>query len=255
MNDYALLGDRSVVLFDIDPQTKANVMHMHLYESISGEEPAETDRKPASSFIRLSAIDGHVEEYINVPEDFRGVDLTVANEPGAFPQRLIGRTYHIITHKDGLLLHNQETDTIYLYNKEDYTLTPYMVQEPSVKSLSPGIYINTVIDRGNYQFIELHTLKIKLPGPLVTTNLVRDKRNGNINIPRIILNDFKGKEIVIDRTTIQKMQNVEEGLLTFTVDELREAYTANRLSGELKVFTERLDEENENDVLAILRFK
>jgi hypothetical protein len=235
-------------------KTKANMIHMRFDEAISQEELEKTSKNHNFSFIRLSTTDSHVEEYIRIPEDFFGVDLTVLDESSGSPRRFTGRTYHILTHKNGLLLHNHETDTVYLYDK-DYTLTPYMVQEPSVKSLNPGIYINTVVDRGNYQFIELHTLKIQLPGPLVVTNLVRDKISNTVYTPKIVLSDFMGKEITINRTTIQKTQNPDEGLLTFTVDELRKAHGEGRLSGDLKAFVEQMDEENENDVLAILHFK
>ncbi|MDH6359007.1 6-bladed beta-propeller [Parabacteroides sp. PF5-9] len=252
MNDYALLDDRSIVLFDMNLKSKANMRHMRLHEDI--EERQEVINEHESSFIRLSVLDGHVEEYIKVPEDFFGVDLTVLDESSGSPRKIVGRTYHLIRHQEGLLLHNHETDTVYLY-KRDHTLVPYMVQTPSVKSLNPGIYINTVVDRGNYQFIELQTLRVKLPGPLLTTHLVRDKKSGAVFTPVITMKDFKGKEMTINRNTVQCIQNANEGLLTFTVDELREAYDAGRLSGELKSFVEQMEEENENDVLVMLRFK
>ncbi|MDH6359005.1 6-bladed beta-propeller [Parabacteroides sp. PF5-9] len=251
INDYAFLNDRSIILLDARVQATANLAHQRFRDPVSLEEQEKLKAEHLSSFLRISGSDGHIQEYIDVAEDFFNVSLIAYDEKN---QPRIGTTPRIIYHTDGLLLHNQETDTVYLY-KQDHTLTPFIVQKPSLKSLNPSVYINSVVDRGEYQFIELQTLKVQPSGLLQSTSLVRDKKDGSVYASKIILSDFAGKDIVIDHRTVRPFQNANEGLLTFTVDELREAYDAGRLSGELKSFVEQMEEENENDVLVMLRFK
>ena len=235
-NDYALFDDKSIVMFDSNKKSIAGFLHQRVNNPPTKEDEKDaTNNYPNPSYLKTSKIDGTIEEYINVPEDFFGVDLTVTVDMGGNAAKASAITYHIVNHENGLLLHNHATDTVFLYTL-DGSLNPYMVQSPSVKALNPGVYINTVVDRGGYQFIDLHILKVKLPGPVVTSQLIRNKATGEVFTSKITLNDFKGKDITINRNTVRYFQNVDEGLISFTVEELYEALAAGHLSGELKAF-------------------
>jgi len=253
INDYAVLNDNSIILYDMLEQNLASMVRLGLKEPSKDAKKIiiPNEDRLESAFARISRKDGRIEEYIKVPEDFWEVELTAAMEDG---MKLAAPTPRITVCKDGLLLHNQETDTVYLYGR-DHTFTPFMTQVPSVKDINPGVYINTVVDRGNYQFIELHILKIQLPGPLMRSYLVREKSSGKIYEPRIIWNDFEGRNILIDRSVVLGSPNAQEGILSFTVDEITEANGKGKVKGELKKFVEQMNEDNENDVIAVLRFK
>lgn len=254
-NDYVLFDDKSIVMFDSNKKNVAGLLFQRVNNPPTKEEKEDAmNNYPNPSYLKISKIDGGIEDYINVPEDFFGVDLTVLADIGGKAVKAPALTFHIITHEDGLLLHNHATDTVFLYGYDD-SLTPYMIQSPSVKDLNPGVYINTVVDRGGYQFIDLHILKAKLPGPVVTSQLIRDKATGNVFTSKITLTDYKEKYVTINRNTVKNFGNADEGMIIFTVEELYEALAAGHLSGELKAFVEQIPEDNDNNVLAFLKFK
>lgn len=249
--EYAILDNSSLVLYDALNQHYANMIYQNNMNKTEIKREAEnTNDRFSSSFIRVSRLDGDIEEYINIPEDFYDVDLTAEWED----LRVSNITSRILPHNEGLLLHNQETDTVFLYRK-DHTISPFLIQSPSVKDMNPGVYIRSVVDIPNYLFIELNTLKALGIRKLMTNYLVRDKNDGMTYRSKIIFEEYKGKEFFINRETVLPFQDTKEGLISLPVDEVLEAYENNLLSGELKKFVESMDKENENDVLLLLRFK
>lgn len=253
LGTYAILDDLSLLLFDMLDFNTANIKRNTTPGSVKRDEENKEGRFQ-SSFVRLSRKDGSVQEYIQVPEQFYEVDLTVSPGGEGSSFRVPGQMTRISKHKDGLLLYSQEADTIFLYDR-NYTLSPFIVQTPSVKTNKPATFINSIVDLPGYQFLQTNTVELMLPGPLKTANLFRDKKDGTIYRPKIFLSDFEGKEFTINQQAYSSSLDVNEVLLSLTIDELLEANSSGRLKGKLKDFVDSMNKENENDVLLLLQFK
>ncbi|MDH6311581.1 hypothetical protein M2137_000331 [Parabacteroides sp. PFB2-10] len=207
-------------------------------------------------FVRISKKDGQVLEYPLIPED-TNIILGIKPEPGA-PSPLggfiLGRKTHIINYRDGFLLYNQETDTMFYYQKNQ-SLTPVFVRTPPIKEMKQITYMNTLFEVGNYEFIQTMTLVKATPGPLKTTYLVRDKRDGSLFTQKIVFDDFKDANITLDPiNNVNPTNNVKVGVLQYEVGVLKEALEKGKLSGELKKIVSEMGEED-NDLLILLHFK
>ena len=104
-----------------------------------------------SHFIRIDKTDGKVLDYVELPTNNTVLKDKATGTPFA--------TRRLIKCKDGVLLCNPETDTVFLYSK-DKTLTPVIHKTPSVSSLNPMVVLNHCIDAGRYQFMEVVTVYV-----------------------------------------------------------------------------------------------
>ena len=68
------------------------------------------------------------------------------------------------------------------------------------------------------------------------------------------MNEYKGKELILDPSVIHMTSNQKDGIIILNVAELQEANKENRLSGKLKTMTESLSKDDEY-VFMILKFK
>jgi hypothetical protein len=201
-------------------------------------------------FARISKKDGTVLDYAEIKSSHITLrdDRNIGEMSG-----IVGRTSRIIKCKEGVLLCHPETDTVFLYSK-DKILTPVIYKTPLVSEMDPMIYMNNCIDVGNYQFMELFTVRWEEGAfPFPVKYLMRDKTTGDVFRQKIIIPDYKGKEIVF--SPLQSGRDYENGPY-FELDlfELKQAYDENRLSGKLKDLVASLDELEDNNVFMIVNF-
>jgi hypothetical protein len=233
--------DESLFLYDASVQLPADV-----------KGRTDASMHFASPFVRISKTDGKVLDCAELPMD--NVELGLYRDMNGTGMLVRGLTHRVIKCDEGVLLCNPETDTVFLYGKEGH-LTPVMYKTPAVRASDPMVYLNNCIDAGRYQFMEAYTIRFEegaLPYPV--TCLMRDKETGEIFRQKIILSDYKGKSFFISPR--QSGRDYENGAF-FELDliELKQAYSENKLSGKLKELTASLDENRDNNIFLLFKFK
>ena len=202
-------------------------------------------------FVRVSKENGEILDCIELPNN----KIILRDERDIQGRRgVMGRTSRFIKCKEGLLLCNPETDTVFLYRK-DKSLTPIICKTPLVSDLDPMVYMNNCIDAGRYQFMEVFTVRWEEGSfPFPVRYFVRDKKTGEIFRQKIVLPEYQGKEFII--SPLQTGNDYENGPW-FELDliELKEAYDDNRLSGKLKELVATLNEDEDNNVFMFVNFK
>ena len=199
-------------------------------------------------FIRISRADGKVLDYPELPTN--DIDLKM-NADGRLVSII---TNPIVSTEKGFLLCNPATDTVFLYDKNK-VLTPVICKTPLVKDLNPMVIMNNCLDYGRYQFMDIVTVQFApdLPTPNPTKYLIRNKKTGEVFRQKIILPDFKGKEVVV---SVRNSRSCEKGVLfEFELVELKQAYRENKLSGKLKELVSALNEDEDNNVFMFVDFK
>ena len=196
-----------------------------------------------SHFIRISKTDGNVLDYVKLPTNNIILNDEVTRTPFA--------AVRLIKCKEGVLLCNPETDTVFLYNK-DRSLIPVIHKTPSTSALDPMIIMNNCADAGRYQFMDIVTVHLEING-FPTKSIMRDKETDEFFRPIIHLPDYTGKEFSISTRT---HRDFEDGPY-FELDliELKQAYRENKLSGELQELVATLNEEEDNNVFMLIEFK
>ena len=199
-------------------------------------------------FYRISKLDGEVLDSVEIPyvPIFLGINLDGVQIPGI--------KNHLVKSLEGALLCSPETDTVFLYS-HDKSLMPILYKTPSVGATDPMIYLNNYLERGQYQFIEVCTVRrgdIYL-GRFPVTHYIRNKRTSEVFRPKYHLPDYKGKEFAINPSA----GNLYEDGLFFELDliELKQAYRDNKLSGKLKELVATLNEDEDNNVFMLVDFK
>ena len=201
-----------------------------------------------STFTLISKEDGTVLDHIELPMApiFLGIFLD-GNPVSSFKTRLIKCT-------KGIFLCNPENDTVFLYGM-DRSLTPVLHKIPLADATNPMTYLNNCVDIGDYQFMEVYTVRAGevYPGRFPVKYYMRDKRSGEISLQKLFLPEYTGKEFIIGPNSGAGTL-IENGVI-FELDllELREAFSENRLSGKLKELVETL-KEDDNNVYAIVQF-
>jgi hypothetical protein len=233
--------DESLFLYDASEQLPADV-----------KGRTDTDMYFASPFVRISKTDGKMLNCVELPA--ADVDLGLYRDMNGTRMLVRGRTSRVIKSDGGVLLCNPETDTVFLFGK-DRCLTPVIYKTPAIGASDPMAYLNNCIDAGRYQFMEMYTLRFEEGAfPYPVTYLMRDRKTGEIFRQKIILPDYNGKHFFI--SPVQSGRDYENGAF-FELDltELKQAYGENKLSGKLKELTASLDEEKDNNVFLLFKFK
>lgn len=233
--------DHSILLVDNYERATA------AYENLT-QQNAETYQQP---FVRISKTDGSVIEYIPVPKDF-SVELTAPFQMGEMKMKVGGPLYRLVANKNGFLLYNQETDTLFLY-QNDKSLNPVWVHYPAVKEMETKNYLNAYVEAGDYRFFEQVTLKIeKTPPPLSVSYLYDTKQNAFFR-QKVVMNEFAGKVVSITPEMIQSSRDPHLGYLMLPLSELKDAFDKGLLSGKLKEIVSASSEEG-NDILMLMHF-
>jgi hypothetical protein len=236
----------------VSPMVSFDDESLFLYDA-NGQLPAEArEASYASPFVRISKTDGKVLDSVELPT----ADIVLGLPRDMNGRRMLvrGLTHRLIQCAEGALLCNPETDTVFFYGK-DGLLTPVMYKTPAVGASDPMVYLNNCIDAGRYQFMEVYTVRFEegaLPYPV--TYLMRDKETGEVSRQKITLPDYKGKNFIISPR--QSGRDYENGVF-FELDliELKQAYNEGKLSGKLKDLAATLDENKDNNVFLLAKFK
>ena len=202
-----------------------------------------------SSFIIISKTDGKVLDYVRMPNN--DIDLSITRGSGySIP------IYNRVTEsEEGFYLCNHETDTVFLY-KRDKSLTPVLCKTPLAGKLNPAVILDNCADVGKYQFMVVETLVLgetSFDSP--KKYLLRDKKTGEIFNQKIILSEYKGKEIFITPENIYFNGKEMQACITLNLYELKQAFDENRLSGKLKELVATLNEDEDNNVFMFVTFR
>ena len=201
------------------------------------------------SFVRISKIDGKVLDYVEIPDN---TEIILKDVTTGIP----GKVSRLITCKDGVLLCNPETDTVFLYSKGK-SLTPIIHKTPSVSSTDPMVYLNNCVDVDSYQFFEIFTVRLEQGAfPFPVKYFLKDKKTGEIFRQKIILPDYKEKDFFISPSeTGLSYDDANIPCIELNLIELKQAYHENKLSGKLKELVATLNEDEDNNVFMLVNFK
>ena len=232
--------DQSIFVYD-----NSNLWQ-NIRKKYSGDNTAFTEQFTDSSFLLISKTDGTVLEYINLPGN--NIDLSVSN-----PERTFwGQEGYARVRKcpDGLFLYNPETDTVFFFSKNK-TLTPYLHKKPLLSDLDHKLAMDICMDAGKYLFLSV--IRYATNGNTSPTYYAMDKKTSEIFRQKIILPEYKGKDFYIN----PRFPNYYEKEYHFELDliELKQANRDNRLSGKLKELVDTLNEDEDNNVFVMVRFK
>lgn len=206
-----------------------------------------------TDFLLISKEDGSVIDLINLPR-IEKIQLYIMETKGENINITSGQTSNLVAHKDGFLLTNYSSDSVYLYNRNKET-EPFVVRTPEIQNMNPIVYLNSLVETSQYQFMQITTVK-KENNRLPSVSIVRDKSDKKIYKQKVILSDLKGKELDITPACIYNMKNSEVGFFELDIDELQTANNENKLSGELKKITEYAERtNNSNNIYMFLHFK
>ena len=196
-----------------------------------------------SAFVLISKIDGSLLGYVEIPRPT--IDLSIGSMRMNYQ--------NIVKHSDGFLLNNPENDTIYLFCRNK-SLTPVLRKIPLLSDANRRV-LGNMIELGNYQFMRVANRITDTPREdLREEFLVRNRETGEVFRQRLILPDFQGKEFFI-HTPITSRFLENEYFFILDLGELKDAYRENRLGGELKELAATLNEDEDNDVFMLLRFR
>ena len=234
----------------------ANEVYKRAFEMLPGQDanrPAPSDDPLAnpSPFQLISKQTGEITRFLHVPANPE-IKLVAAMQMNGISLAFPARTNRIVQNPEGVILYNQETDTLFLLAGEGEP-RPLAVREPAVVATDPLRYLNGYLETAAYQFFESVPLVVE-KGRFMPDYLCRDKRTGETFVPRLTLADYAGKELNLSPATIQKSADPTLGFVVLTTEELLTALEENRLSGPLKTLAEGLGEDD-NYVVARLRFK
>jgi hypothetical protein len=157
-------------------------------------------------------------------------------------------------HKDGYLLNNPETDTVFLYG-HDGILHPVSSQTPPVASLNPKKFATAFVEGTSYRFFNLYTCIGEDENwflPYIT--LAMDMKSGEIFKPKVVMDDYAGKEVEISPK--QALNCTEPGTImtSLNLEELKQAYEDNKLSGRLAEMVQA-SSEDDNDIICLMSLK
>lgn len=236
-------GDGSILL--VDNQERASILYAGMVD-----ENAEAYEQP---FVRISKEDGGLVSYITLPKNFL-VDLSADLQSSGISLKVFGPNHRLVSHRDGFLMTNQETDTIFLYAHDQ--LKPMMIHTPPVSEQGEKSYLNGYVEAGDYLFFEKVLVKAvenRRP-PVPSAYYLYDKRDGQFYEQAVSMRDFEGKRIDLTPQIIRPSRDARLGCLLLTVDELQTANADGKLSGELKRIVDEMPEDS-NDLLMLMRFK
>lgn len=206
-----------------------------------------------TDFSIISKEDGTLLESIVLPE-YEKMQTQVRETDGEYVTVYYVPSNNLVKHKDGVLLNNHSSDTLFLYNR-NRIIKPFLVRTPQIRATDPVIYLNSLVESSEYQFFQAVEVKVGDDG-VPWIGLMREKSNNNIYTQKIVLNDFRGKEIVITPNCISNTNDPGVGFFNMDIEELSTANAEGRLSGELKKITEHAEQsDNGNNVYMFVYFR
>lgn len=204
----------------------------------------------SDNFVLISKADGSELKRFDVSSGEK-VKLYAINQDEQRVSVIASTQNQIVNYKDGLLLSDYSTDTVFFFNKNK-ELIPVLIKQPSIHSMDPVIYANTFVEAADYLFYRKIIVKVQ-NGQLPSVYLMQNKKDGTVYEQEIKMDDFKGKQVEIAPEILTSSSR--HGLVVLDLVELEEAYADGRLKGKLKELMEKIDRENGNNVYMLLTFK
>lgn len=204
----------------------------------------------SDNFVLISKADGSELKRLDVSSGEK-VKLYAIKQEEQRVSVIASTQNQIVNYKDGLLLSDYSTDTVFFFNKNK-ELIPVLIKQPSIHSMDPVIYANTFVEAADYLFYRKIIVKVQ-NGQLPSVYLMQNKKDGTVYEQEIKMDDFKGKQVEIAPEILTSSSR--HGLVVLDLVELEEAYADGRLKGKLKELMEKIDRENGNNVYMLLTFK
>ena len=205
-----------------------------------------------SSFFRISKTDGKVLDYIALSNNDINLAYYISNRTA----QTVPIYNRVVRCLEGAFLMNHETDTVYLYSKNK-SLIPIIHKKPLLQKSEPRRILDNFIDVGQYQYMEVIALceDNSINGKFPPKYYIRDKKIDETFIQKLILPDYKGKNlhISVNNTFFNGKETIAH--FEFELIELKEAYRENKLSGKLKELVATLNEYEDNNVFMFVHFK
>jgi len=150
------------------------------------------------------------------------------------------------------VLNEVSSDTIYKLSSEDFSLTPFIVQNPSVQSMGENPqYISFLMATSNYIFM----IKQKKEFDKTTqTGFPTTFLTFDINKKELFEQNFYNRDVSGRSTYFSYSINNNQNLFVWFPHVLKNRLNQGVLSGKLKEIAEKIDEED-NPVLMVITFK
>jgi len=212
----------------------------------------------ADSFLLFSRANGKILEYVEMPNNEVNLIHSVYGvRPNGRQIKMVSRGLRMVRTTDGFNF-CLPGDTVYYFDKNK-KLTPVLYTTPSANDFDPKIIIDNFWDVGKYQFMRIHSIHYSnyienYPDRTYPDKYyVRDKTTGEVFCQKIVIPDYKGKELFFSAYPLEVFQ---ENMIHIELDlmELKDAYRANRLRGKLKELVSTLNENEDNNVFMIIEF-
>lgn len=212
----------------------------------------DDSEKLESNFLLISKQNGETLEYVPLPREKKPqLYIMEANENRL--NFLMAKRFIIVHHHDGFLLTDYSLDTVYLYNRNK-DITPFLVRSPKIQEMQPVIYLNSLVESSQYQFLQTVRVENK-NNRLPQKCILRERKSNKFFTQEIVLDEFRGKQFEITPDCISKTRNYKVAFFELDLDELQSANMEGKLSGRLKEITDRsIDSDNENNIYMFVYF-
>lgn len=259
VNDHFI---KKILVYDLDGNFKRSLKqdddlyfsHVYIFdqESLICNNYWVTD-KP--SFTIISKKDGHIIKEIVIPfKEKISLDLIVKDEVNNMTYGVTPQTYYpIIPNFDNWLLVEQSSDTVYRYFP-DHTMKPLIVRTPSVKSMSPEIFLFMSIVTARYYFMEAvkKEFDFKTSEGFPSTDLMYDNKEKAI-FNYVVYNNDYSENTPVNMNAIPVNEEIASWQ-SLDVNQLTEDYKRGILKGQLKEITSRLQEDS-NPVIMLMKYR
>lgn len=220
------------------------------------ENGGEVYLKTNSIFHLISDKDGSMVDEVTIPLNKRVSQMVY--DP---PHVAIVRNDELFPFKDGWLLVDPSSDTIYHYSS-DKILKPFMARTPSVQAMSPEIFLFPGVITPRYCFVQAVKREYNEEDPyskLSKADWVYDSEKKKTFEYVVYNQDFSDKRVVENLTfDILDLCVVNSDEIAFSerleAADLVEAYQARKLKGQLKEIASKLTEES-NPVIMLAKYK
>lgn len=208
---------------------------------------------PPNDFFLVSKQDGSIAREVEIPYEKKiKSDVWTPDSTAVMPIR--NRTL-VPDGDSGWMLMETSSDTIYSYSA-GRRLTPLIVRTPSIRSMSPGVFLYPALLTGRYCFMQ--TVEAKWDWEANTghtrVDLMYDRQENTL-FEYVVYNGDYINEQPVSMTSEVTFGNNEIGLVqTLEAFDLVEAYEKGQLKGRLKEIAATLDEED-NPVIMLMKYK
>lgn len=206
-------------------------------------------------FTLVSKENGTIVKRIDMPKvsgKRHELAVTKNREGGSFTYTAMHLP--IIGYKDGYMLNDLSSDTIYKYTF-DGTISPFLVRTPSIQELDAPVYLEQGVETGKYiGLVRIGINEKEKQNMFPSQNWVYNKEDSSIHEYKIINEEYPDMNFTLDAHMVNCDIQPGYGVGRLTAGRLVDAYENGKLQGKLKEIAATLNEED-NDVLMVFNFK